>query len=545
MTVPNITNKPELQFVDRQINANIPSTAIVGTTGLRRASGYIFEEGLSQLRYWQGQNYYRAMWDDSAVIGAVMFIVQAVLRACPWSVKSANDTSAATAEQEFLESNMGDAENSWGDFISEVITMLIFGFSIFEVVMKLRKGEHLDDPMINSQYSDGRFGIRSLEMRAQETIWQWAMSRRGDYFGAIQLDIYNQTGNGPVFLPADKILHFKTRSFKGNPEGYSVLRPAVRAFHYVKRLEEIEAISMDRSLAGMPVMEVPPQIMLPDASNGEKQLFQTLQTMVQQVKMDERWGAVIPSSTDGEGKSTGYKFSIMSGGAGGSRQSINDAIVRYNTSILTCFSSDFIQLGQSKVGTQSLFEGKSNLFMLGLTHYLDIIAETLNRTLVPRIMRLNAVPRNLWPTFEHGKLDKPDLDVLGTFLQKVGAAGILSPNRQLEERVLEIADLPAPSEDDTAVFDDLTTPTPSKGADRAVNLLSSDQAADILKINEAVASKKLGPKAAAKLLAQRLGMDDAHAAEFLETPEKEEAPIVPGVVPPKPGVPVSPQDKQP
>ena len=523
-TLARIDDTPELVFVKQKQGQNIPPTAILGTSGLRHASGFLNEEPLAQLRYLQGVQYYSEMMSGSAVIGAIMFIIQAVLRQCPWTVKEHDDTSAAKAEAEFLESNMADMEDSWGNFICEVISMLGYGWSMFETVFKLRKGEHENDPMIDSQFSDGRFGLRSLEPRSQDTLYQWALSRRGDLMGVVQLDYWNLLGRGPVFIPKEKMLHFKTRSFKGSPEGISVLRPAVRAFPYVKRLEEEEAIGFSRDLSGMPVMEVPPQIMLTDASQTEKVLFQTLQTMIQQVKKDERFGAVIPSSTDSEGKGTGYKFSLLSSGGGGSRQSIDAAISRYNVQVMQCFSADFLQVGQSKVGTQSLFEGKSNLFMLGLTHYLDIIAETLNRTLVPRIMRLNAVPRNLWPTFEHGKLDKPDLDVLGTFLQRVGAAGILSPNRQLEERVLEIADLPAPSESDTAVFEDKTVPTPSRGADRAVNLLSPDQTADILKINEAVSSGKMGPKAAAKLLAARLDMDEASAASFLETPEKEEQP---------------------
>jgi len=82
----------------------------------------------------------------------------------------------------------------------------------------------------------------------------------------------------------------------------------------------------------------------------------------------------------------------------------------------------------------------------------------------------------LWPQFGHGKLDKPDLDALGTFLQKLGAAGLLSPNRQLEDKVLEIADLPTPDDDDLAIFTDATKVTAANPADRSANLLSDEQA---------------------------------------------------------------------
>lgn len=537
---PQIGKRPELVFVEQQAKIEIPPMAIVGTSGLRHASGFINEEQLAQLRYLQGVQYYKQMWDDSAVVGSIMFIIMAVLRQAKWTVKSQSDKSAATAESEFLEECMLDMEHSWGSFVSEVISMLVFGFSYFETVMKLRKGEHLDDPMINSQYSDGRFGLRSLEIRSQDTVYQWGLSRRGEILGLVQMDYWNLLGRGPVFLPMSKCLHFTTRSYKNSPEGYSLLRPVVRAYHYVKRLEEIEAISMDRNLSGMPVMEVPPQIMLKDASEGERTLFNTLQQMIQQIKVDERWGAVIPASMDNDNKPTGFKFSLLSAGGTGSRQSINEAITRYNVQVMQAFGADFIQIGQSKVGTTSLFEGKSNLFLMGLTHYLDIITETLNRKLVPMLMRLNGVPRELWPEFEHGKLDKPDLDALGTFLQKVGAAGILSPNRQLEEKVLELADLPVPEDEDLAIFDDPTKPTPSTSADRASGLLSDEQVKAAMDINAAVAGKKMSFNAAKKLLGARLGMDPEHAQEFLEQveekePSQETQPVLPGQKPIPPG----------
>ena len=882
---PQIGKRPELVFVEQQSRLDIPPQAIVGTSGLRHASGFINEEQLSQLRYLQGTQYYKAMWDDSAVIGSIMFIIMSVLRQVKWSVKASSGKSPATAEQEFLESNMGDMEDSWGSFICEVISMLVHGWSLFEIVFKLRKGEHEDNPMINSQFKDGRFGLRSLEVRSQDTLYQWALSRRGDLMGVVQMDYWNLLGRGPVYIPKDKLLHFKTRSIKGNPEGYalaldtpvptpngwstmgdlkegdkvygddgriryvvakseifkkrptyeiefssghritadanhlwsvllpqdktnratprvartedlfelmrkyptrfwrnpidcgrspvldaatlalpvdpyllgywlgdgckrtsvmtvckgdvehlkkyiedesnfnqgyddtanlrikggfkaalrcagvleekhipaaylraapaqrlallqglmdtdghctkrtardqacvfhntnknlidgvaelvrslgghpsikkrqwagrlggvingkqivatrdvwevrfwldlpaflmprklerqairqkrrrgahtirrivriedkdtvcvqvdspshlflvgeemvpthnSLLRPVVRAYHYVKRLEEIEAISMDRNLSGMPVMEVPPQIMLTTASSAERSLFSTLQTMVQQIKVDQRWGAVIPASVDNEGKPTGFKLNILSAGGTGSRQSISEAISRYNIQVMQAFSADFIQIGQSKVGTQSLFEGKSNLFLLGLTHYLDLITETLNRTLVPKIMRLNGVARDLWPEFEHGKLDKPDLEALGTFLQRVGAAGLLSPNRQLEAKVLELVDLPVPEDEDTAIFDDMTKPTPSTSADRASGLLSDEQTKAIMDVNEKVNAKKMTARVGAKLLAARLGMDEQHASEYIEEAEhsQETQPgmVTPGAVPPGAG----------
>jgi hypothetical protein len=535
---------PELAYTALQDNQEVAPQAVVGTTGLRHASGFLNEEFISRLRGQPGVQFYREMWDNSAVIGAVMFTIQALLREIDWPVEAADDTPEAERWKEFLESCVEDMDHTWHDLISEIMSFLIFGWAWFEIVFKLRKGEHEDDPTINSQFSDGLWGIRKIEMRSQDTLWQWGFTRDGTLRGMIQLDTWNALGRGPVFIPVEKSLHFVTRHFKSNPEGFPLLRPVVGAYHYVKRMQELEAIGWSKDLVGMPVLEVPREMLMPTASPEYRQLLASLKTMMAQLQVDERSYAILPSSVNPDGSKSGFNLQLMQSGG---RRTIDTsgAIQRYNLQVMQAFGADFLQIGQGKVGTQSLFEGKTNLFLLGLTHYLDIIETTVNRRLVPKIMKLNNVPRELWPKFRHGKLDKPDLAVLGVFLQQLGAAGLLSPNKNLEERVLEMADLPPPNEDDMAVYEDLSRPTPSQGKDLAAGLMSDDQTKTILDVNAAVAGKKLGYKAAAKLLAARLGMDESNASQFLEEVVQEPPPPPPVAgVPGKMKPPVMPQAEQ-
>jgi hypothetical protein len=288
-------------------------------------------------------------------------------------------------------------------------------------------------------------------------------------------------------------------------------------------------------------MEVPPELLLADADPKYKALAAQLRTMLSQFQVDERAYAMIPSSTDKDGKPTGFKLSLLSSG-GRRAMETSPAIQRYNVQIMQCFGADFLQVGQSSVGTRNVFEGKANLFLLGLTHYLDIIESTLNRNLVPKVYKLNNVPRKFWPRYRHGKLDKPDLDALGTFLQKLGAAGLLSPNKELEGRVLEIADLPKPTDEDLDVVKDPSQVTPGKGPDAAAGLMSDEQAKVVMDVNAAVAAKKIHPDSAAKLLAQRLGVDEKHASEFLQEVEKEPVPAALAGTPPPPPAHGLPQD---
>ena len=531
--------RPELAYV--AANSVIPYSPneSFGTSGLRHAAGFVHEEFLSRLRGQQGVQFWREMWDSSAVVGAIMFIIQSLLRQVPWTLESASDNADAKQWQEFGESCLEDMEHTWSDFISEVMSFLVFGWSWFEIVLKLRKGPDGDDPTTQSEFTDGRWGIRKLEIRSQDTLWQWGFTYDGTLRGLVQLDTWNSLGRGPVFIPLEKSLHFVTRRFKNNPEGYSLLRPVTRAYHYLKRMEELEAIGWQKDLTGMPYMEVPQDMLMDSAPPAYKKLVASLQTMLQQIQVDERYCAMVPSSKKSDGTESGFKLGLLTTGG---RRTIDtsSAIQRYNVQVMQAFSADFLQVGQSKVGTQSLFEGKTNLFLLGISYYLDIIQTTINRNLIPKLMKLNGVPRKLWPQFTHGKLDKPDLDSLGKFLVALGQAGILSPNRNLEHKVLELADLPTPEEEDLEVYSDVTRPTPASPEDFATGLMSERQTKLVLDVNEKVASGKMDRKIAAKLLSHGLGMDEKNAMDFVSEEPSNEPPPGGG-----PTVPIGPRGAAP
>jgi hypothetical protein len=201
----------------------------------------------------------------------------------------------------------------------------------------------------------------------------------------------------------------------------------------------------------------------------------------------------------------------------------NDIIKRYESRIAMTFLAEFIMIGTEKVGTQTLFQGKSNLFGIALNTQLENITTVFNRFCIGRLMRLNSVPRPLWPELKHGDAASPDLEKIGAFVTAMGAAGLLSPNRPLENKLLTMASLPTPEEEDLQVYDDPTKPTPATGPDMASGLLSERQIDAVLKINEKVADGKLDRGPALELLASALGMDTSSAAKYLSAKEPPDA----------------------
>ncbi len=507
--------------------------ATLGSTGLKQHSGFIHEELLARLRGRNGVKLFDEMAQNNAVVGTILFILDMIVRQVEWRVetpKGMEDDPAAIREKEFIEGAMGDMSHTWEDLISEVLTMLVFGWSFHEIVYKIRKG-NTRNPKTRSKFDDGRWGWRKIETRAHDTLWRWLLAEEGGLDGMIQQDMYRPTG-GNVVLPIEKAILFRTRSRKGNPEGKSLLRPAVRSWFFLKRIQEIEAIGIERDLTGMPIFEVPRELLIEDATPEDKALKIALETMIQQIRVDERWGGIIPAELDNDGNPTGFKFRLAT--TGGRRMIDTNSIVkRYESRIAMVFMAEFIMIGMDKVGTQGADVSKKDFFKLALETILtDMIASPFNRFGIGRLMSLNRVPQNLWPRVVPASLDSPDLEKMGKFVQALATAGILTPNNKpLETKLLSDARLPAPSGEDQEVLDDPSVPTPRDATDQSTGVLSQSQISAVMDINRGIKKREITLDAAKELAASALGMDIANVDRFLieEPPE----PTLPPPLPPQ------------
>ncbi len=411
----------------------------IGSTGLKHSGGVINDEWLAQLKGSRGIRTYAEMRDNDAVIGAVLYAIESLIRQVEWTVRPADDSDAAQAAAEFLESCVKDMATDWESFISEILSMLVFGFAPFEIVYKIRSGSTADDTA-ESDFSDGRIGWRKFAIRGQDTIVRWEFDDDGTDEGLVQRVPPNFT---EAIIPAEKLLLFKTRSERGSPQGRSMLRNAFRSWYFLKRLQEIEAIGVERDLAGLPVLQVPPELMTSKATGPQKALRANLESMIQQIPRDEREGVLMPSELDREGKPTGFKLTLLS--TGGSRAMDTDKIIRrYESRIAMSVLAEFILLGSDSHGSFALASSKTALFATALRSTLEGIAAVLNGQAVKRLFALNPeFPSELIPRFDYGDIEDRPLDELSGFLQSMTGAGLITPDAGIEEKLREAAGLPA------------------------------------------------------------------------------------------------------
>ena len=433
-----------------------------GSTGLRRSGNYVLEEFLPQLQGYRAIQTYREMRDNDPVVGAILFAIDKLVRQVKWRVQPASSSLEDVKAAKFVESCMMDMSTSWEDLISEILSMLTYGWSYHEIVYKRRGGQDAPDSTSRSKFDDGFIGWRKIPIRAQDTRQEWRFDENGGITSMVQSSPPDYTLRD---IPIEKALLFRTTSEKNNPEGRSILRNAYRPWYYKKRIEEIEAIGIERDLAGFPVMYVDPEIMRADATATQQAIFGDYKEAIINIRRDQQEGMVLPSIYDDKNNLM-YKLELVS--AGGSRQfDTNTIITRYDQRIATSVLADFILLGQAANGSYALSSDKTNLFSMSLRCWLEVIRSTFNEHAITRLFKVNGFDMTKLPTMEYGDIETPPLGDLGNYIQVLAGAGVpLFPDDNLENYLRGLASLPEKRE---SAKGDMATAKPTEAEARPKN----------------------------------------------------------------------------
>lgn len=413
----------------------------LGSTGLVQYGGKVQEDFLRQLQGRTGVANFREMADNDPVVGAILHAIEMLMRKVSWSVDAADiDDEQALAYAQFVAECMQDMSQSWDDTISSILSFLTYGFSVHEIVYKRREGHEGDS---SSKFDDGLIGWKKLPIRGQSTIYEWDIDSNGGIEGVIQEQVLGETyGRDNVHIPIEKMLLFRTSTKYNNPRGRSVLRNAFVPWYFKSKIQEIEAIGIERDLAGMPVAMVPPQLLSDNATQAESAALDAIKELVRNIKRDEQEGIVFPLAYDPDTGNLAYDLKLLS--TGGRRQFDTNAIIqRYDQRIAMSVLADFILLGHQATGTQALSISKIQLFVDSLSAWLGSIAEVFNSYALPRLMRLNGFDVTKMPTLNYTTPENIDIGALGTFIQQLAGAGApLFPDEALESYLRETAGLP-------------------------------------------------------------------------------------------------------
>lgn len=444
---------PEPQFIEPLQDALDEPTRELGGTGLKGAEpygGWVYEEYLSQLRGMSGARVYREMADNDPTCGAVLFALEMLMRAVKWRVEPADDRPESVAYAERLEAALfSDMAHPWGQFIDEASSMLTFGYAPHEIVWKFCRGE-TDNLNTSSQFNDGMLMPAGLPVRAQDSIWRWIFDEEGRGY-VLGLEQYRQ-GIQNAIIPIQKLLLFRTVKRRNNPEGRSILRNAYRQYLRKETIEQAEGRLANRS-AGVVRMRIPAKFMEAGAGTLEARVYSQYKAIADKLAQDRSGSVILPSDrypqgTDGAGELM-YDMDYLTADA----RKVGDMspiIDRMDSRIAMSVLADFLMLGQRNTGSWALASEKTSMFVTATGGFLGNIEEEIDRVLVAKIWRLNALDPTTKPKVKAGSVQKPDLEALGNYLSKLSAGGapiFPSIDGRLEQHLLSVAELPTPREE--------------------------------------------------------------------------------------------------
>ncbi|MGR0185466.1 phage portal protein family protein [Azospirillum aestuarii] len=405
----------------------------VGRGGLRHWSGYIYDDEDPQLRGLQAIRKYREMTKDPT-IAAMLFALTALFRSVSWRIESSSDTPAHREARDFVEGVLfEDMEHTWEDFVADAVTMFPYGFAPFEMVYRKRTGTPKGaDPLAGSQYKDGKIGLRKIALRSQDTVARWWFDQESDdLLGLYQLD---PVRGREVPIPIERLVLIRTTPNRGNPEGKSILEPAVRPYTALRMFENAEASVAVRA-GGIVTLEIP-------VGDYNDQTKRAVWEQLAKEMADDRAGFILlPTIIDKEGKKVdAYKvgYTVADGRRSGDFSPI---IGRKKQEMASVALADFILLGHNNKGALNLSTDKTHLLREAVMSYLRGIAAPVNRVVIPRLWAVNGLPRDTMPKAVPGDLDKANLQVLGAFLTAMTGAGMVMDDA-LEDALRAAANLP-------------------------------------------------------------------------------------------------------
>ncbi len=384
----------------------------VGDVGLN-TTGW-GEIGDEFLREWQGAGEkakrVREMLYNSPVIAALRLAVEMPLRDIDWQF--ASDLGEDDPRLTLLNDSWAAMTHSWDDHINDALAFLWYGWSMFTITY---------------QADGGRILWRKFRPLAHDTLQRWQFEDDGGLKGMQQWPHL-----WPDPIPVERMVIYRFRRARGNPEGESILRPAWTSWYYAKNIQHIEAVGIERNLAGLPVINLPEDADTTESDDNTTDVGKA-RRIVANVRNDEQAGLVLPF---------GWQFNLVASSGAGKVSDTDLVINRYDKRMLMATLSQFIMLGMDNVGALATFEGATDFFTLTLNAVADTIAQTFTKFAVERLLLLNGLdPAGV--RLEHSPAGSVRPETIADALAKVGAGGFITWTADDEVWLRSLFRLPA------------------------------------------------------------------------------------------------------
>jgi hypothetical protein len=293
---------------------------------------------------------------------------------------------------------------SWLEHLRLALLMLTFGHSIFEQVYRID--------------GEGRARLRKLGYRPASSIANWNVAADG---GLVSVEQHGRAnGAPPAVIPVDRLVVYVNEREGGNWIGASLLRPGYKDWLLKDRLLRVDVGTIERNGMGIPVYE---------GAEGEEDLTKGLD-IATSVRSGDNSGAATPA---------GAKLRLM--GVEGSLPQALPSIRYHDEQIARGVLAHFLNLG-TQTGSWALGTTFADFFVSSLNAVADDIAEVASQHIIEDLVDINFGADEPAPRVVPDEIGSKQT-ATAQALKLLFDAGILRPDRSLEEAVRQTYDLPS------------------------------------------------------------------------------------------------------
>lgn len=430
----------------------------IGSLGLNIQYGVSNEEIKKELNFPGNIDTYKQM-SYHPTINSAMTLFENLASNVSWQFTPLPDATEEEKRQcKIIEEMMHDMNHSWGEFISDVMSCVQFGFSVHEKVYRRRLLEN------GSKYNDGIIGWKKLSIRNQDTIEKFIFDKTGNEIIGVEQDLtkiqdgwnrFNNRLETSVIIPRSKFLLFRTGKHRGNPYGKSPLRNAYMAWRFLVIIEEIESNAVAKDLVGLPILRLPPQYLAADAPPEMKAIRLYYENALRNLQLNQQSAMMLPQMFDPETKQPLFDLELLSldGKKGMDTVKVKEY---YKNMILTSLFADVLVMGQTATGSFALGQIKNSLSGAAAKVILKSICDVLNSDLIKQTYELNGWNPARAGKFDFDGLEAADLETLSKYWQRVASVGLVEVDREVLNSIREAAGVDAKDDDEPVDKENLT-----------------------------------------------------------------------------------------
>jgi|14BtaG_2_1085337.scaffolds.fasta_scaffold02197_3 hypothetical protein len=399
-----------------------------GTTGIEIFSGSYAEEYLSKFATMpEGMDVFDKMRRSDYQVQMLLSAVKNPIIAANWGVEAVDDTDEEQEIAKFVQFCLfedmgypdGSKSKSFREFITEALTSIEFGFSLFEPVYKVV----MDHPKWGNYV-----GVRDIGYRSQKTIYEWNLNKNGSIKNVRQL----AQGDLGVDVKIDgaNLMPITFKKEGDNYEGTSMLRPVYGNYMRKDFYLKILAMGIERTATGVLVAKVPP------AAQDDAEQMDFIKKMLKRFTSHQSTYMVMPD---------GFEVDVTK--IDFDADAVENAIDSEDRRMSKSFLAGFLELGMKGQSGVNLGKDQSTLFLNGIENYSETIGDAVEKYIVKKLVDAKYGKRVAYPQIKATDVNNKNGKERAEVIVMLKNAGIIRDTDQLEDAMSRDYDLPVIPQD--------------------------------------------------------------------------------------------------